>query len=94
MFINIFIGNPRYNGLTLDAIERLGATDGDIGSFQRRQQRSNYAIGSQWSKLILDEKPRKISTQCDYPTIVSRPPTFSEVILSNCIFYSSTRFFI
>lgn len=47
IFVNIFIGNPRHNGFTLDAAERFGPTDGDIESFQRRQQRSDYAIGSQ-----------------------------------------------
>lgn len=60
-FLNIFIfiGNPRHNGSTLDAVERFGSTDGDIGSFQRRQQRSDYAIGSQRSKIILDRSQGK-----------------------------------
>ena len=45
-FKYIYIGNPRHNGFTLDAIEQFEFADGDIGSFQRRQQRSDHAIDS------------------------------------------------
>lgn len=40
------LGNSRNNGSTLDAVKWHAATNGDIGSRERPQQRSDHVAGA------------------------------------------------